>query len=51
MVKHGKNTLSISVFIVIGKSSADVSLVVLWAIIFYTVLKIITRRALRDKCE
>ena len=33
------------------KSSADVSLVVLWAIIFYTVLKIITKRALRDKSE
>lgn len=33
------------------KSSADVSLVVLWVIIFYTVLKIITKRALRDKSE
>ena len=33
------------------KSSADVSLVVLWTIIFYTVLKIITKRALRDKSE
>ena len=33
------------------RSSADVSLVVLWAIIFYTVLKIITKRALRDKSE
>lgn len=32
-------------------SSADESLVVLWVIIFYTVLKIITKRALRDKCE
>lgn len=32
-------------------SSADVSLVVLWVIIFYTVLKIITKRALRDKSE
>ena len=33
------------------KSNADVSLVVLWVIIFYTVLKIITKRALRDKSE
>lgn len=33
------------------KSNADVSLVVLWAIVFYTVLKILTKRALRDKSE
>ena len=33
------------------RSSADVSLIVLWVIIFYTVLKIITKRALRDKSE
>lgn len=33
------------------KSIADVSSVVLWVIIFYTVLKIITKRALRDKSE
>lgn len=33
------------------RSNADVSLVVLWTIIFYTVLKIFTKRALRDKSE
>lgn len=33
------------------RSIADVCLVVLWVIIFYTILKIITNRALRDKSE